>query len=272
MPRNHWPIFYKERTLVFLRKDEAIFSEALREVFPHVTFIREWDTRLRRRDLAVCGSLAEDDGKQWLIVFPDDERWQPRFTFDPETGLRDGIENILDNRTMRYRSGGWDWSLGSGQPSRVKLAYDPPTPMWGKIVGSYNVLDPLKKTFFKISRSVWNVIDRIAIGCVKHGHPLGNELEGGDRLLMKDCGPSFEWHGHSALEWCREGIRRGERRMLAATRRPADDWEVPDNTWYQSLRRRVEEEYGRAIDDPPPPPPERDYSKPYAAHIPFGTF
>lgn len=248
MERNdRWPTRFKYRVLVLLRKDEAIFSEALRRSFPNVVFLSKSGDR-------VCSSIPDAAGHRVSIMFPEELSWCPVPAFDPVTGDRSGFVGLSENRWLSYGRGHWDWNLGSGPPRRDQLAYDPPTPMWGNIQGSYDVLDPEKETFFRITRKVWRIIERIATNRVKFGHPLGSELEGRGRQTMADAIGHDEWFGHCALEWCRDGIRKGERRMLCATRRPADDWEVPSDPWYQALRRTVEEKYGDALRDPPPMP------------------
>jgi hypothetical protein len=244
---DRWPYRFKQRVLVFLRKDEAIFSEALRERFPHVAFVGDTEDR-------IYDSILSAPGHSVSIIFPEGAGWHPIPAFDPVTGDRNGYVDVSENRWLVYFRGQWDWNLGSGKPSRDQLTYDPPTPMWGNIQGSYNVLDPEKETVFQITRKVWRIIERIATNRVKFGHPLGSKLEGRGRQLMADAKGHAEWFGHSALEWCRDGIRSGERRMLCATRRPADDWEVPRDPWYQALRRRVEDMYGDDLHDPPRQP------------------
>lgn len=245
---NRWPYRFKQRVLVFLRKDEAIFSEALHDSFPHVAFLGDAGDRM-------YDSILSTPGHSVSIIFPEGAGWHPIPAYDPVTGDRNGYVGVSEHRWLLYFRGRWDWNLGSGQPRRDQLAYDPPTPTWGNIQGSYNVLDPEKETFFQIARRVWRIIERIATNRVKFGHPLGSELEGRGRQLMADAKGNDEWFGHSALEWCRDGIRNGERRMLCATRRPADDWDVPKDPWYLSLRRRVERKYGDDLQDPPVPPP-----------------
>jgi hypothetical protein len=69
---------------------------------------------------------------------------------------------------------------------------------------------------------------------------------------MKDAKGSEIWLGHHALEWSRQNPRR----MLSGGFRASDDWEVPQNEWYQSLRRRVDEKYGPELGEPPSAPPE----------------
>src|SRR3546814_4402254 len=51
-----------------------------------------------------------------------------------------------------------------------------------------------------------------------------HEAAGGDYRRMADLEPCQSWMGHCALEWSRAG---GDRKMLGAFYRPADDWEVP---------------------------------------------
>jgi hypothetical protein len=233
--------------VVLLRKDEAILSEALRESFPHVMFLSDTWNEERAYD-----SILQVPGIKVSILFPQSDRWRPVPAFDPETGERDGYLGLNWNRWLSFLRGGWSGIGDFDWPGRAKLAYDPPTPELGNIQGSYSVLDPDNATFLAIAREVWKIIGRIATNRVKFGHPLGNKLEGREHQLMADAKGHTEWFGHSALEWCRDGIANGERRMLCGNRRPADDWEVPTNSWYQGLRRKVEKRYGHDLDDPPP--------------------
>jgi hypothetical protein len=110
---------------------------------------------------------------------------------------------------------------------------------------------PQHKQHLEIVKRVWKVMSRIATGKHKGGHPLGNELMGGDIVLMKDRSHRNPWIGHWALQWCREGMNAGQRRMLRGLYRPCDDWKMPTNPEYQALCHVVEEKYGKSFGGAP---------------------
>jgi hypothetical protein len=68
--------------------------------------------------------------------------------------------------------------------------------------------------------------------------------------MAKVHGDMF-WYGHQALAWTLEGT---ERRMLDGSMRPCEDWQVPQDRWYQDLVRRAMDSEGwnaKTLDDYP---------------------
>jgi len=234
----------KQRFILFTAKDEAIFSEALRDRYPTVRFV-EWSGGARPpRHIEAMESLVDLSGGYAYIVVPNSMDWQPISDIDPADGHWRGFGNLPRIGNLRYARSAWDWAF-FGSP---RISYDAPTLNPGDIQGAYQPGDPQHKTFLVLVHQIWKIIERLATNRYKHGHPLGNELSGGDSLLMKDAKPGYAWVGHHALEWSRAQPRR----MLAGSWRACDDWHVPQNEWYLSLRRRVEEKYGPDIGSPPP--------------------
>jgi hypothetical protein len=140
----------------------------------------------------------------------------------------------------------WDWAC------LPAMSYDPPTLNAGEIWASYEPDDPDHKNLVRVIRQVWKLIELLATNRYKSGHPLGNELSGGDYLLMGNAAPGSVWLGHGALKWCREGPRR----MLDGSLRPCDDWQMPQGDWYQALRRKAAAKYGDSLRALPSPPEE----------------
>jgi hypothetical protein len=134
------------------------------------------------------------------------------------------------------------------------MAYDPPTLNAGEIYASYEPESPDCKECLRIVAQVWKLIERLATNRYKSGHPLGNELSGGDFLLMKNAPAGIAWLGHGALEWCQENPRR----MLNGGWRPCDDWRMPQDDWYQSMHRETVERYGVKLGTPTRPPGSGD--------------
>jgi hypothetical protein len=234
---------FKQRFILFTHKDEAMFSEALCDRYPSTVFVVD-RTVSEPEELEPKRALPDLDGDRALIVVPPSSEWRPEIHFSNRTATQWIISNLPKHSVFGYSRSKWDWAF-FGSP---RISYDPPTLNPGDIRGAYQPADAGHKEFLSLVRHVWKIIEGLATSRYKHGHPLGNELSGGDFLLMKDAKPGYAWLGHHALEWCQSQPRR----MLGGSWRACDDWEVPQNDWYQSLRRRVEEKYGPDIGNPPP--------------------
>src|SRR3546814_12250351 len=94
----------------------------------------------------------------------------------------------------------------------------------------------MQKTAYEMRIRDWSS-DVCSSDLVKHGSRLMNEAAGGDYRRMADLEPCQSWMGHCALEWSRAG---GDRKMLGAFYRPADDWETTTDP--RSEERRVGKE------------------------------
>jgi hypothetical protein len=79
----------------------------------------------------------------------------------------------------------------------------------------------------------------------------------GDYRRMANQKGGDTWCGHQALAWCREG---GDRRMLDGTIRPCDDWEIPNDRWYQDLMRRAMDTEGWNAKTLPGTRPDEGYT------------
>jgi len=212
----HQRTLFKRRFLVFSPTDEAIFSEALHERYRAVEFVR----RSSDEDLPGSlpqGSLLDVSGSYIeIIVTSDDQR--------SGQGYR---QRFIYNRSV------WDWAC------LPAMAYDPPTLNAGEIYASYEPESPDYRDRLRIISQIWKLIERLATNRYKSGHPLGNELSGGDFLLMKNAPAGIAWLGHGALEWC----QKNPRRMLNGSWRACDDWRVPQNDWYRAMHRRALKKY-----------------------------
>lgn len=231
---------WKSRDLLFTAKDEAILSAALREAFPAVTFVEEVTQAPSQLEW-----IPDVVGRTILqILVPDDKLWTPEFRH-----VSQGWYEIcnMPARHLRFHRSTWIWN--DGWPD-TKWAWDPPTLEAGSITGSYRVGDPREREITRFLREVWSILARISTNRLKGGDPRGNELMGGDRLMMAEATPGLYWTGHHALEWCRNGANLGQRRMLMGCRRPCDDWDPPIDPWYRGLVARVEARYGKDLGDP----------------------
>jgi hypothetical protein len=243
------------RQVIFLQKDVAIFSEALRQEFPRVRF---FDHVLEKGGIHTwreVPSLVASREPSLSIVFPEyigpieiaEEFAQDR-TWLEEQGSP-------AHRSMTYWHGDWEWEETPKSFYRDRLSYDPPTPCPGAVNAHYYPNDPWHKMHLSIIKRVWKVMSRMSIGKLKGGTPLTNMLNfGSDVVLMKGQRHGNPWVGHWALQWCRDGEAAGERRRLWCNFRPCDDWEMPTDPKYQALCRLVEEKYGKDFGGPPTEP------------------
>ena len=219
---------FKRRWIVFSTKDEAIFSEALRECYPRVEFFRRFPGDDSQHALPQA-SLPDVSGRYADVILASSENQQ--------SGRR-YCQKFAYNRSI------WDWACLPG------MSYDAPTLNAGEICTSYEPESPDHKELLRIIGQMWKIIERLATNRYKSGHPLGNELSGGDFLLMNDAKAGNAWLGHGALEWCRENPRR----MLNGCWRPCDDWHVPQDDWYQTMCRKAVEKCGDDLGTQPASP------------------
>jgi hypothetical protein len=213
------------RYVIFLEPDEAIFTIALKDQFPDLTFMAEHAKLFGGK--RPCSSLAlSDSGLVWARVV---RGWAPDFYL-----------HIVRSR--------WLWEDGPGRGAG-RWAWDPPTPSTGSVFSSYMPGDEAARRFVQ---RVWRIIELIATNRVKKGHPRGNELMGGDRVLMIDVKGGDIWCGHQALAWSQAG---GNRTMLDGGFRPCDDWEMPHHPRYRDLMCRAMETeawHAKTLDHYPP--------------------
>jgi hypothetical protein len=234
------------RWVLLTRKDEAILSEALRTVFPSMVVVDHeyWfaPEPAIRRSIAECQRSA-------AVEFPYSATWRPlAVPHDYYVGWHRLANPCV--RRLRYAPSRWVWRAGYTREDDARFAFDFPTLQAGTIAAYWDEEDP-REEGRAFQRIVWRLLVRIATSRLKTGTPLGNELmRGSDRLLTAEAERREIWAGHHALEWCATG---GPRRMLEGSFRPCDDWSPPQNSWYQALRRKVDERYGPDFGNPPPP-------------------
>jgi len=198
----------RARQTVFSERDEAIFTLALKDLFPDMTFTAHHREMFGGN--RPCDSIATSDSDiVWARV---DRRWSPDFY-------------------LHIRRSTWVWGDGRTDPNR--FAFDPPTLDSGSIGSSYIAGDEVGRRFIQ---TVWRIISRISTNRVQCGYPGFAEMNGlGPQTMARVHGGMF-WYGHQALAWALEG---GERRMLDGSARPCDDWKIPKDRWYQDLMHRA---------------------------------
>ena len=198
----------RAREIIFNERDEAIFTLALQQRFPDVTFTAEHREMFGGN--RPCASIALSDSSVVLAMI--DRQWSP-------------------DLYLHIRRSCWNWGWNWIDPSR--WGWDPPTLDPGSIGSSYLPGDDVARRFIQ---TVWRIIARIATNRAQSGSALVRKLNDMDNLTMAEASGHLYWCGHQALAWCREG---GERRMLHGAARPRDDWEIPKDPWYQDLMRRA---------------------------------
>lgn len=241
MPQRH-----KRRFVLFSAKDEAIFSEALRQTFPTLRYLIYSGSRIRPSCLDAFDSLTDVPGRYVHIVVPGSVDWRPMPGFDPRDGGWTEFANLPTHRSLHYYRSVWDWSFYGSE----RISYDVPTMDHGEIFGSYSPSLAGHEEFLVLVRSVWKIIGCLATNRYNLGHPLGNKLMGREVQLMQDAKGGWIWIGHQALQWCRAHSRR----MLSGAFRACDDWEMPESEWYRGLLERIEQRYGIDFGETPPPP------------------
>jgi hypothetical protein len=246
---HKYSVYYTSRSLYFTAKDEAIFSEALREIFPTIGFLDGLSINAPLRP--ACASLADCVARTGhVIIAPDDPDWVPEIDANPEL-LHEGRIRNLPVRSLGFSRSRWIWRYGH-QSGPWRWAWDPPTLQDGDIdrVVARRGLESDPRVQF--SRDVSRVLRKLSTNRLKCGHELTNKLMGDEVVLMKSRRGGATWAGFHALDWCRQRPRR----MLGGLFRPCDDWEPPKSKWYRRLVSKVEERYGADFGIPPDDEPE----------------
>lgn len=240
-----------QRLVIMTRKDDAIFSEALRARFPSVVFLEggAWFDPAP----PVRASIADCLSGEALAEVPYGQDWQP--STEPYPGAPGRYRlGSSSGRSLRFVLSRWVWRGGYTPADNDRFAFDFPTLGLGWLYVQGSIEDLRDETAPVFHQAVWRIIKRISTNRLKTGSALTNELTfGSDRMLTSEVAEHPYWAGHHALEWCAAG---GPRRMLDGGYRPCDDWAPPQNRWYQALRRKVEERYGPDFGNPPLEPPD----------------
>src|SRR5882724_3755779 len=144
-----------------------MFSEALRERYPAVQFLR----RFPGQDplSAIPQPLLLDIADQYveiLLELPGDA--QAEDTMYASNGRR--RHRVRQHLTLLYDRSTWDWAR------LPHMSYDPPTLNVGEISGSYEPENPDHAILRKIFHQIWKIIEQLATNRYKSGHPLGNAL------------------------------------------------------------------------------------------------
>jgi hypothetical protein len=231
---------FRTRQFVFSPVDDAVFSEALPEIYPTVLFIghEPW-----RGEVPVYRSIPEGRHSRISEVIVPPENWSPQITQSKEVGYYH-FTNLPMKPGLRFHPSNWDWGPKFYQR---QWTCDFPTLSEGFVTATLARDAPKDDPSRAIVENAWRIIAKIATNRTKRGHPLGNELMGGDRVLMEEAKGGFTWVGHHALEWCAAAPRR----MLNGHTRPCDDWAPPADPWYRALREKVLEKYGPALGETP---------------------
>jgi hypothetical protein len=180
---NRRPQRHKRRFVLFSAKDEAIFSEALRQAFPTVKYLVYSASHTPSSSLYPFDSLTDVPGDCVQIVVPSNTAWQ--------------LSKLPTHRSLYYYRSVWDWSFYGSE----RISYDPPTINHGEIFGSYRPWpwSWARGEFPSLVHSVWRIIGGLATNRYKVGHPLGNRLEDRELQLTKDVKSGCIWIGHQAL-------------------------------------------------------------------------
>jgi len=161
--RNSVRTLFKRRRVLFSAKDEAMFSEALRERYPAVQFLR----RFPGQDplSAIPQPLLLDIADQYveiLLELPGDA--QAEDTMYASNGRR--RHRVRQHLTLLYDRSTWDWAR------LPHMSYDPPTLNVGEISGSYEPENPDHAILRKIFHQIWKIIEQLATNRYKSGHLL----------------------------------------------------------------------------------------------------
>src|SRR5215470_13688994 len=151
---DHRPQRQKRRFVLFSAKDEAIFSEALRQAFPTIKYLVYSDSRNPPASLNAFDVLTEVPGAHVHIVVPRKPNWQRIPSFDPNDDGWAGFANFRVNASLLYYRSVWDWSFYNSE----RISYDVPTINHGEIFGSYK---PRLANLILV-HAVWKIIRRIA--------------------------------------------------------------------------------------------------------------
>jgi hypothetical protein len=101
------PQRHKRRFFLFSPKDEALFSEALRQAFPTVKYVIRSGGVKPPPSLDAFDSLM-DVKEPWLyIVVPESPDWRPIPGFDPEDGSWIEFRNIPRHSYLSYDRPQW---------------------------------------------------------------------------------------------------------------------------------------------------------------------
>ena len=246
---HEYSLRYIARPLYFTAKDEAIFSEALREIFPTIGFLD--GVAINEPVRPACASLADCVARSGhMISAPDDSDWVPEIDANPKLIQKKRIRN-MPVRSLDFSPSRWIWRHGhlSGP---WRWAWDPPTLEDGDIYLLVARRGSESHPGVQFSRGVSRVLRKLSTNRLKCGHELTNKLMGDEVVLMKSRRGGLNWAGFHALDWCRQRPRR----MLGGLFRPCDDWEPPKSKWYRRLVSKVEERYGADFGIPPEDEPE----------------
>ena len=237
----------RARSFVFTRKDDAIFEAALREKFPDILIFLRKPGYVVQFDRVADLYADNRDGERWFVL-PEDRNWGPLVEVVSDTKSR-AVRSILRNLPGRWFAYSQScWTQVQAHLCERQTAFDWPYLGKGSVRGQVWDLDPNVEGVKSFYRAVLRIISRIATNRVKHGSRLMHEAAGGDYRRMADLEPCQSWMGHCALEWSRAG---GDRKMLGAFYRPADDWEVPTDPWYRRLKAQIDAKYGADFGLPP---------------------
>jgi|GEM_PF-1072423 len=221
--------------------DDAMFSFALKDIFPRVVFHGE----LIDRDSTVGVSretIPECPGYSVRIFFPK-EGWEPELEPSRSHNAPQIVTN-LPEPLLTHRRATWFWGHPGG--SMKNWAFSLPTMNFSQL----NILyDKEIEDHKKIIKLVWKALRSISTNKIKAG------IQKNDFVRTSEVkGSGGPWAGFHALDWC----RREPNRMLGGTYRTCDDWEWPDDPYIQELQQRVIKRFGPNLGKEPPEPSPKD--------------
>lgn len=126
--------------------------------------------------------------------------------------------------------------------------FDPPFLENGDLYPQDNRSDPATLAVIK---AVWNVFLAVTTNRVRLMYPQPDGRPWREQ--------SRRWCGHHALLWCRNHPGH----VIGGRLQPLDEWQVPEDPWFQGLWQRVVRDYGEDFADP-------DSGSPLVSLVPRG--
>lgn len=211
--------------------DDAMFSFALRDAFPNVLFAHR---RTMRKTAALnqADTIPECDQTVVEIWFPHD-KWKPLFL--PNPNYPDSYDCINPPHLfLHYVRTRWDFG---GSHADRKWAFDFPTPETGSISsGRWEWDDEQRELRSKVTK----ILGRLS------NNRLKSLMDRDHVLSKKDAKRGNLWVGYHVLDWC----AKGSRRAINGHSIPCDDWEHMKTAWYQDLKQRVTNRFGKDYGGP----------------------
>jgi len=198
---------FRSRDLALTAKDEAMFSEALREEFPHIGFVSDVGELVFKPNL-----LEFKNG--CAILLPPDADWWAEVESHPWITNHASLKHCSRPYTwISFHRSRWCWSAGYGHHD---WAWDPPTLEAGFLSTSFLKDGP--PSVERDIRKIWKVAERVAGRCLVPAQLPEDPLPAGPRPRVLP-GTSTLLAGFDAAAWCRVAARRISRGWRRSTAR-----------------------------------------------------